>query len=59
VLRDPGPEIRRIQSFVIDDQIDCIYCARDDSLIPEHAMAAVAWTVWQRFGSGWTRSISR
>ena len=37
VLREMGPEIQWIQSFVTDDKIYCIYYARDASMILEHA----------------------
>jgi hypothetical protein len=37
VLRDLGPEIQWIQSFVTDDKIYCIFFAKDESLIMEHA----------------------
>lgn len=37
VRRELGPEIQWIQSFVTDDKIDCIYYARDEALIREHA----------------------
>jgi hypothetical protein len=37
VLRELGPEIQWIQSFVTDDKIYCIYYAPDESLIQEHA----------------------
>jgi Nickel responsive protein SCO4226-like len=37
VLREMGPEIQWIQSFVTDDKIYCIYYARDESMILEHA----------------------
>jgi hypothetical protein len=37
VLRQLGPEIRWIRSFVTDDKIYCIYYAPDEALIREHA----------------------
>ena len=37
VLRQLGPEIQWIQSYVADDKIYCIYFARDESLILEHS----------------------
>jgi hypothetical protein len=40
VLRQLGPEIQWIQSFVTDDKIYCIYYAPDESLIREHARRA-------------------
>ena len=36
VLRQLGPEIQWIQSYVCDDKIYCIYFAADESLIHEH-----------------------
>lgn len=35
-LRQLGPEIQWIQSFVTDDKIYCIYFAPDESMIVEH-----------------------
>lgn len=43
VLRQLGPEIQWIQSYVADDKIYCIYFTRDESLILEHS---------RRFGPG-------
>jgi Protein of unknown function (DUF4242) len=40
VLRELGPDIQWIQSFVTDDKIYCIYYAPDDALIREHARLA-------------------
>jgi hypothetical protein len=37
VLRELGPEIQWIHSFVTDDKIYCIYSAPDEALIREHA----------------------
>jgi hypothetical protein len=37
VLRNLGPEIRWIHSYVTDDKLYCIYYAPDESLIREHA----------------------
>ena len=37
VLRQLGPDIQWIQSFVTDDKIYCIYYAPDEELIREHA----------------------
>jgi hypothetical protein len=36
VLKELGPEIRWIHSFVTDDKIYCIYYAPDETLIREH-----------------------
>jgi hypothetical protein len=35
-LKQLGPEIRWIHSFVTDDKIYCIYYAPDESMIREH-----------------------
>ena len=37
VLRQLGPEIQWIQSYVADDKIYCIYFTSDESLILEHS----------------------
>jgi hypothetical protein len=37
VLRELGPEINWVESFVTDDKIYCVYIAPDDGLIREHA----------------------
>ena len=37
VLKELGPEIRWLHSYVTDDKIYCIYYAPDESLIVEHA----------------------
>ena len=37
VLKELGPEIQWIHSYVTDDKIYCIYFARDESLILEHS----------------------
>ncbi len=37
VVRELGPDIQWIQSFVTDDKITCIYIAEDDAMIREHA----------------------
>lgn len=37
VLKDLGPEIQWIHSFVTDDKIYCIYFSPDETLIREHA----------------------
>ena len=36
VLRQLGPEIQWIESYVTDDKIYCIYFAPDEKLIHEH-----------------------
>ena len=40
VLKDLGPEIQWIHSFVTDDKIYCIYFSPDETLIREHARRA-------------------
>jgi hypothetical protein len=40
VLRQLGPEIRWIRSFVTDDKIYCIYYSPDESLIRQHGRLA-------------------
>jgi hypothetical protein len=37
VLRDLGPEIQWVHSYVTDDKIYCIYRAPSEELIREHA----------------------
>ena len=37
VLRDLGPEIQWIHSYVTDDKIYCVYLAPSEELIKEHA----------------------
>lgn len=37
VLRELGPEIQWVQSYVTDDKIYCIYIAPNEQLIREHA----------------------
>lgn len=37
VLRQLGPEIQWVHSYVTDDKIYCIYIAPDEGLILEHA----------------------
>jgi len=37
VLRELGPEIQWLQSYVADDKIYCIYIAPNEALIREHA----------------------
>jgi Protein of unknown function (DUF4242) len=37
VMRQLGPEIQWIQSYVTDDKIYCIFFAADETLIVEHA----------------------
>lgn len=37
VLRDLGPSIQWLESFVTDDKIYCVYIADDEDVINEHA----------------------
>jgi hypothetical protein len=37
VLRDLGPDIQWVQSYVTDDKITCVYLAASEDLIHEHA----------------------
>jgi hypothetical protein len=37
VLRDLGPEIQWVHSYVTDDKIYCIYRAPNEDIIREHA----------------------
>jgi cell division inhibitor SulA len=40
VLRELGPQIQWIQSFVTDDKLYCVYLAPDEETIREHARRA-------------------
>jgi hypothetical protein len=40
VLRDLGPEIQWVHSYVTDDKIYCIYRAPSENLIRKHAETA-------------------
>ena len=37
VLRDLGPEIQWLESYVTDDKIYCVYLAADAGMIRKHA----------------------
>jgi hypothetical protein len=37
VLRELGPEIQWVQSFVTDDKVYCVYIAPNEEIIREHA----------------------
>src|SRR2546421_9401428 len=37
VLRNLGPEIQWVQSYVTDDKLYCVYIAPNEELIREHA----------------------
>ncbi len=38
VLKNLGPQIQWLQSYVTDDKIYCIYIAPDETTVREHAM---------------------
>jgi uncharacterized protein DUF4242 len=37
VLRDLGPDVQWVQSYVTGDKIYCVYNSKDDDLVREHA----------------------
>ena len=37
VLRDLGPEVQWVHSYVVDDKIFCVYRATDADIVREHA----------------------
>jgi hypothetical protein len=37
VLREMGPEIQWVESFVTDDKIYCVYVAPNETMVREHA----------------------
>lgn len=37
VLRDLGPEVQWVQSYVTDDKIYCVYIAPNEALVRKHA----------------------
>ena len=37
ILRDMGPSIQWLQSYVTDDKVYCVYIAPDEASIREHA----------------------
>jgi uncharacterized protein DUF4242 len=37
VLREMGPEIQWLESYVTDDKIYCVYIAPDEKTVREHA----------------------
>jgi hypothetical protein len=39
VLRDMGPQIQWIHSYVTDDMIYCVYIAPDEETVRKHAQA--------------------
>jgi hypothetical protein len=40
VLRQMGPQIQWVQSFVTDDKVTCVYIAPDAETVREHARRA-------------------
>jgi len=39
VLRNMGPEIQWVQSYVTDDKVYCVYIAPNEDAVREHASA--------------------
>jgi Protein of unknown function (DUF4242) len=37
VLRDLGPSVQWLQSYVTDDKLFCVYIAPNEALVKEHA----------------------
>ena len=37
VIREIGPTVQWVESFVTDDKIYCIYIAKDEATVREHA----------------------
>ena len=37
VLRELGPQVQWVQSYVTDDKIYCVYIAENEQLVREHA----------------------
>ncbi len=37
VIREIGPQIQWLESFVTDDKIYCVYIAKDEATVLEHA----------------------
>jgi hypothetical protein len=40
VFRDLGPDIQWRESYITDDKIYCVYLAKDENIIREHAKQA-------------------
>jgi hypothetical protein len=38
VLRELGPQVQWVESFVTDDKIYCVYIAPNEEMVREHAM---------------------
>ncbi len=37
VIREIGPQVQWVESFVTDDKIYCVYIAKDEATVREHA----------------------
>ena len=37
VLRDLGPDVQWVESYVTDDKITCVYVAANEAIVREHA----------------------
>ena len=37
VLKNLGPQIQRVQSYVTDDKVYCVYIAPNEAMVREHA----------------------
>lgn len=37
VLRQLGPDIQWVQSYIADDKIFCVYLAKDEAIVRKHA----------------------
>ena len=42
VLRELGPEIQWLESYVTDDKIYCIYIAPDENIVREHGTRRIS-----------------
>lgn len=40
VIRDMGPEVQWIESYVTDDKFYCVYLSPDENMLREHAQRA-------------------
>jgi hypothetical protein len=40
ILREMGPEIQWVESFVTDDRVYCVYVAPDEEAVRKHAQQA-------------------
>lgn len=40
VLKDLGPEIQWVESYVTDDKVYCVYIAPDEAMVRKHAQTA-------------------